>query len=194
MSPEVSRTLNAVGLLVVCGIVLGGYHFQFAWDELPCPLCLLQRVGFAAVGFGLALNLIYGPQPGHYGVILIGALFGGSVAVRQILLHIVPGTGAYGSPVLGLHYYTWSAIFFFLILAGTALMLLSSRQFEHASEARVTEAARFGGSNLARLAFFVLVLTTLADAVSTLLECGPFICDDSPTSYKFLDQLLERWG
>jgi disulfide bond formation protein DsbB len=194
MSPDASRSLNAVGLLAVCGILLGGYYFQFALGELPCPLCLLQRVGFVAVGFGLALNLIYGPRPSHYGIMLVGALYGGSVAVRQVLLHIVPGTGAYGSPVLGLHYYTWSAIVFFLVLAGTALMLLFDRQFEHATGDEVTRTTKFGGSGLARFAFVVLVLTTLSDAVLTLLECGPFICDDPPTSYKFLDELMERWG
>ena len=193
MSPEVSRALNSIGLLVICGILLGGYYFQIFWDELPCPLCLLQRVGFVAVGFGLSLNLIYGPRPSHYGVMLIGALFGGSVAVRQIVLHIIPGTGTYGSPVFGLHYYTWAAVFFFLIIAGTALMLLFSRQFEHATDEEVTETTKFGGSNFARFAFLILVLTTAADAVSTLLQCGPFVCDDSPTSYEFLDELMERW-
>ena len=78
MSPEVSRALNALALLTVCGILLGGYYFQLVLGELPCPLCLLQRVGFVAVGFGLALNLIYGPRPSHYGIMLIGALFGGA--------------------------------------------------------------------------------------------------------------------
>lgn len=190
MSPEISRVLNAVGLLIVCAILLGGYYFQIFWGELPCPLCLLQRVGFVAVGFGLSLNLIYGPRPSHYGVMIIGALFGGSVAVRQILLHIIPGTGSYGSPILGLHYYSWAAIFSFLIIAGTALMLLFSRQFEHATDEEVTGTTKFGGSNFARFAFFVLILTTATDAVSTFLECGPYVCDESPTSYKFLDELM----
>jgi disulfide bond formation protein DsbB len=187
MSAEVSRTLNAIGLLVICGILLVGFYFQLAWHELPCPLCLLQRVGFVAVGFGLALNLIYGPRPSHYGIMLVGALYGGSVAVRQILLHIVPGTGAYGSPILGLHYYTWSAIFFFLIIAGTALMLLFNRQFDR-GEVWPAQ-ADFGGSGFAKFAFLVLVLTTALNAGATLLECGPFVCPDSPDDYQVLDEI-----
>ena len=110
-------------------VLVLAYVYQLKLYELPCPLCLLQRVGFVAVGVGLGLNLLYGARPQHYAIMLLAALFGGSVAVRQILLHIVPGTGHYGSPVLGLHYYTWSAICFFLILLGTAFMLLFDRQY-----------------------------------------------------------------
>jgi disulfide bond formation protein DsbB len=193
MSSEASRSLNALGLLAVCGVLLGAYYFELVLGDLPCPLCLLQRVGLVAVGFGLALNLIYGPRPSHYGFMLISALYGGSVAVRQILLHIVPGTGTYGAPVLGLHYYTWSAIIFFLVLAGTALMLLFDKQFELATGDEVTGPAKFGGSGLAKFAFAVLVLVTLGEAVSSLLECGPFVCDDNPTTYKFLDELMQKW-
>jgi hypothetical protein len=121
---------------------------------------------------------------------LVGALYGGSVAVRQILLHIVPGTGTYGSAILGLHYYTWSAIFFFLILAGTALMLLFDRQFDRQlARDGYAPPERFGGSALAKIAFAVLLLTTALNAGSTLLECGPLVCDDNPTSYKLLDEI-----
>jgi disulfide bond formation protein DsbB len=192
MTPEISRTLNAIGLLIVSGILLGGFYFTLAWGELPCPLCLLQRVGFVAVGFGLALNLIYGARPSHYGIVIIGAIYGVAVAIRQILLHIVPGTGSYGSPVLGLHFYTWSAIFFGLIIAGSALMLLFDHQFSYASEGPSPAGPNFGGSAFAKFAFLVILLVTASDAVSALLECGPYICDDPPTTYKFLDQLMGK--
>ena len=100
---ETSRRLNALGMLAVCFVLFAAFIYQFLLYELPCPLCLLQRVGFVAVGFGLGLNLLYGPRPRNYAFVLIAAIFGGSVSIRQILLHIVPGTGHYGSPVLGLH-------------------------------------------------------------------------------------------
>ena len=182
-----SRTLNAIGLLVVCGVLIGAYYFQFTLDELPCPLCLLQRVGLAAVGFGLSLNLIYGAKPHHYGIMLIGALYGGSVSVRQILLHIVPGTGAYGSPVLGLHYYTWAGICFFLILVGTAIMLLFEGQYKGLRDE--PSQRKFGGVLLAKIAFFLMLLLIGANAVTTLLECGPGICADPPTDYRLIEGL-----
>jgi len=187
VAPHPSRTLSAIGLLVVCGLLIGAYYFQFARDELPCPLCLLQRVGLAAVGFGLSLNLIYGAKPHHYGLMLIGALYGGSVSVRQILLHIVPGTGSYGSPVLGLHYYTWAGIGFFLILVGTAIMLLFEGQYKGLRDEPSHE--EFGGVPLAKFAFFLMLFLIGANAVTTLLECGPGICADPPTDYRLIEDL-----
>ncbi|WP_170348436.1 disulfide bond formation protein B [Ruegeria atlantica] len=184
MTPELSRNLNALGMLAVSLVLVLAYFYQLKLDELPCPLCLLQRVGLVAVGVGLGLNLLYGARPQHYAIMLLAALFGGSVAVRQILLHIVPGTGHYGSPVLGLHYYTWSAICFFLILLGTACMLLFDRQY-----AENTQQPRFGGSVLAKSAFFIMLGLAALNAVSTLVECGPGICADPPTSYKLIDEL-----
>lgn len=184
MTPDLSRTLNAIGMLAVSLVLLLAYVYQLTLYELPCPLCLLQRVGFVAVGVGLGLNLLYGPRPQHYALMLLAALFGGSVAVRQILLHIVPGTGHYGSPVLGLHYYTWAAICFFLILLGTAIMLMFERQYEATSR----RGPRFGGSKLAMIAFFTMFALAVLNAGTTLLECGPGICADPPTSYKLIDE------
>lgn len=187
VSPYPSRTLNSIGLLAVCGLLIGAYAFQFTLDELPCPLCLLQRVAFVAVGFGLALNLIYGAKPHHYGIMLLAALYGGSVSIRQILLHIVPGTGHYGSPVLGLHYYTWAGIAFFMVILGTSIMLLFEGQYRTLRDEPSNE--RFGGNRLAKFSFFLLLALAAGNAVTTLLECGPLICDDPPTDYKLLREL-----
>ena len=187
LTQEMSRTLNALGMLVVCGVLVGAYYYQFWLYELPCPLCLLQRVGFVAVGFGVGLNLLYGPRPRHYALMIIAAVFGVSVSIRQILLHIVPGTGHYGSPVLGLHYYTWAGIFFFLIILGTSILLLSEGQYEKTEPAG--ETVRFGGNPLAKGAFFLMLFLAVANAISTLLECGPGICDDPPTDYKLIEEL-----
>ncbi len=49
-------------------VLLIGFILQFVlW--LPCPLCLLPRIGFVMVAFGFMLNVVYGPQSRHYGVI-----------------------------------------------------------------------------------------------------------------------------
>ncbi len=185
MTPDLSRNLNALGTLAVSLVLLLAYIYQLTLYELPCPLCLLQRVGFVAVGVGLGLNLLYGARPQHYALMLIAALFGISVSVRQILLHIVPGTGHYGSPVLGYHYYTWAAICFFLILLGTAIMLMFERQYAD----DISDQPRFGGSALAKVAFLIMLGLAALNAVSTLLECGPGICADPPTDYKLIDEL-----
>ncbi|MZR21438.1 disulfide bond formation protein B [Sneathiella chungangensis] len=184
-----SRNLNALGLFAICGVLIAAYAMQFTLDELPCPLCLLQRVGLVAVGYGLCLNLVRGPKPHHYGIMLIAAVYGGSVSIRQILLHIVPGTGHYGSPVWGLHYYTWAGVCFFLIILGTAVMLLFEGQFSKAPVPATTPAKKFGGSRLAIAAFALMVLLAAGNAVTTLIECGPTVCADPPKSYKLIDDV-----
>ncbi len=187
MSPEFARNMNALGALAVCLVLVLAFYFQLVLYELPCPLCLLQRVGFVAVGFGLGLNLLWGTRARNYGIVLVAAIFGISVSIRQILLHIVPGTGHYGSPVLGLHFYTWAGIAFGLVILGTAIMLVFEKQYDLASDVRATE--RFGGSQLAKAVFFLILLLAALNVGSALLECGPGICDDPPTDYKLLDEL-----
>ena len=187
LTAETSRTLNALGMLAVCLVLIVAIYYQLARYELPCPLCLLQRVGFVAVGFGLGLNLLYGARPRNYALMLLAAIFGVSVSIRQILLHIVPGTGHYGSPVFGLHYYTWAGIVFFLIILGTSIMLMSEGQYKVAQSEKAQQ--RFGGSMLAKSAFLLMLALAVVNAVSTLVECGPGICADPPTSYKLIDEI-----
>ena len=42
------RKLNAIGMLLVCAVLAMGFYSQFTQAELPCPLCLLQRVATVA--------------------------------------------------------------------------------------------------------------------------------------------------
>src|SRR5258708_15655773 len=100
------RLGNALGTLGLALILLIAFGFQFGRNELPCPLCLLQRLAFVLCGFGFLLNLRFGSQPAHYGLTLLAALFGLAAAGRHLLLHIVPGTGTYGSALLGLPSYS----------------------------------------------------------------------------------------
>lgn len=121
--------LNLLGLLAICAVLLFAFADQIIYGDIPCPLCILQRAGFIAAGTGLALNLGFGIRPSHYATMILGALVVAGVATRQILLHIVPGTGAYGNPFLGLHFYTWSFIVSVLIISGGAILLAYDRQF-----------------------------------------------------------------
>ena len=170
MTPSLARTLNAVGLLAVSLVLIAAFLDQVLLGELPCPLCLLQRVGFMGAALGLALNVKFGPRPSHYAVTILSACFGGMVSIRQILGHIVPGTGTYGSAILGLHYYSWALLFF-------------ERQFEQ-PETAPARATTFG------MAMVGLAATlALANGVSTVLECGAGLCPDNPVVYEWLQGL-----
>ncbi len=173
----VALALNGAGALGLAFVLLLAHLLQLVLGELPCPLCLLQRVGLVATGFGLILNIRCGPRPLHYGLVLIGALFGAAAAGRQVLLHIVPGSGAYGAPFLGLHLYTWCLIFFLLAIAAVAVMLLLEGQFATPGSA-VPASPRW-----VELAAAALIVMTTLCVVSTYVECGPRECPDDPTSY-----------
>ena len=176
-----ARALNALALLGICGVLLVAFYWQLARGELPCPLCLLQRAAFLGCGLGFMLNVRFGSSEAHYGVVIVSALVGGAVAVRQVLLHIVPGTGSYGSALLGMHFYTWAAVAFFLIALFAAALLFIEAQFaEGVSDWRPTATAQVLG--------WLFVLIVLGNAVSTLLECGFGPCPDNPTGYELLQK------
>ena len=94
MTPANAMKLNAVALYVISAVLLVAFYFQFELGELPCPLCLLQRVAFTALAVGPVLTLRHGPRPGHYSLIILAALLGAAIASRQMLLHIMPGARA----------------------------------------------------------------------------------------------------
>ncbi len=180
MSPELSRTLNALGLLGLSAILAVAFFDQLVFGELPCPLCLLQRVGFVAAGIGLALNVKFGPRPSHYAMVILAALVGGSISVRQTLLHITPGTGTFGAALLGMHFYVWAVVIFTLIILGSAVMLMFDKQFE---DRRVPLSAL---SALAIASLVIASILALSNGVSTVLECAGGLCPDEPTSYMLL--------
>ena len=153
---------------------------QFVLGELPCPLCSLQRVALVLCGMGFLLNLRFGAQPLHYGLTILAALFGAMAAGRQVLLHIVPGTGVYGSALFGLHLYTWSLILFGAVIAGVAVLMIAGGRPDHdRSDHQAT--IRFRGIH--RFAAWLLIVVTLANALNTFALCGPVECDPNPTGY-----------
>ncbi len=182
MTPSLARTLNALGLLALSAVLGMAFLDQFGKHDLPCPLCLLQRAGFVIAGVGIAMNVVIGPRPAHYGMAIVAAVIGAAVSLRQIALHVVPGTGAYGDPFLGLHFYTWAFVVAGLIVVGSAGMLLFEGQF-----AREGDAERPRLSGLSLLAFSLFALLVLGNAVSTVAECELGLCPDNPTSYELLN-------
>lgn len=179
MTPALSRTLNALGLIGICVVLIVAFVEQLAFGELPCPLCLLQRVGFVGVAVALALNVRFGPRPSHYGMMILAAAVGCAVSVRQMMLHISPGDPGFDPPLLGLHFYTWATFVFVAIVLGAAAMLLFDRQFSF-------DLSPIAWTGLALGAVILGLAMALGNGVSTILECGGGLCPDNPTSYLLL--------
>ena len=178
------RQLNAIGLLVITIILTFALYDQFADHDLPCPLCLLQRIGFTACIFAILLNILYGPKPWHYALILISSIFGAAVALRQVSLHVIPGTSSYGDALLGLHFYTWAFMAFSAIILLTSLFLLISTQFAE-KQLFIPYSSQ---PPWIKIIIFIALAIIIINAISAVVECGLGVCADNPTTYKLLQQ------
>src|SRR6187402_3320794 len=174
-------TLNAVGLYAVALVLVAAFAAQLMLDELPCPLCLLQRLQFAVLAIGPILNVRFGPRPSHYALSLLAAVAGAAFSTRQVLLHIMPGDAGYGSALLGYHYYTWALLGFIAAIVLIAAILLFDRQFEE--DKAVLPAT---GGAFAQIAVWLVIALTAVNVVTTLLECGFGACADNPRIYELL--------
>lgn len=173
---NVVRLFNGVGALVMFSVVIGAYGIQFIFLEPPCPLCLLIRIGMLAAGFGLVLNALFGPKPIHYGFALLGAIFGIIVSLRNIALHIVPGTGSYGDAVFGFHLYTWAFLVFMAIIIAIATVMFFQRQFNEPSGPAPKIV-----NQVAVIALVIGIFLSAANTFTTAVECGLGPCPDNPT-------------
>jgi disulfide bond formation protein DsbB len=174
-------TLNALSLYAVALVLGAAFAAQFILHELPCPLCLLQRILFALLAVGPILNVRFGPRPSHYAMSLLSAVTGAVASTRQVLLHIQPGDTGYGSALLGYHYYSWALIGFVAAIVLLAAILLFDRQFADDGTALPADGGAF-----AQTAVWLVIALTAANVATTLLECGFGACADNPVVYELL--------
>ncbi|OBU16751.1 hypothetical protein AYY19_14955 [Photobacterium aquimaris] len=180
MNNQLINRLNILGLLGITTILATGSIIQLVFKELPCPLCLLQRIGFMMVMFGFMLNVRYGPQQPHYGIILFGALFGATAALRQVALHLLPDDPGYGSPLLGMHYYTWAFVIFVMTIIGVAVLLSLWRQ--------PITTSNYHMKSIGNIACYLAVAVVIINIVSTFIMTGPHVTPADPHSYWLFDQ------
>ncbi|MGK0737010.1 disulfide bond formation protein B [Yokenella regensburgei] len=173
--------VNMVGLLGICVSLAVAFYYQLVWHELPCPLCLLQRIGFIIAGFGFLFNLCFCLRLTHYGMVIIGSVLTGIIASRQMFLHIMPGDTGYGSAFLGLHFYTWSLIMSVLVITAVAVILAISDLNVMFRQLNIN-------SVLFRIIGLVFITLIAANFVSTILECGGGQCSDNPVIYNLLSK------
>jgi disulfide bond formation protein DsbB len=173
-----TRTLDTLALYGISAALAVAFYYQLVLGELPCPLCALQRVGFLVAGVGLMLNLRLGASAANYGLVILTALAAGSASLRQIALHVVPGSGSYGSALMGFHFYTWAFVGYAALVGYVGFMLLIGGAARSASPGR-RNAFELG-------AFGLFILLAAANVVSFVLECGLGPCPDNPTDYLLL--------
>jgi disulfide bond formation protein DsbB len=181
MTRSFAVTLNALSLYAVALVLAAAFAAQWLLHELPCPLCLLQRVQFAVLAIGPIMNVRWGPRPSHYALSLLAAAAGAAFSTRQVLLHIMPGDAGYGTALFGYHYYTLALIGFATAIVLLAAILLFDDQFKEDGAAPPAAASAF-----ATTAVWLVIGLTALNVVSTLLECGFAACADNPVVYELL--------
>lgn len=121
------RLANAAALSGVLAVLLLSLFFQFLFNELPCPLCFLQRIGFIGMALGFLLNLQFGFYPSHYAIIILNSVMTSLFALRQIAKNAL--VGGYSSVILGYHFYTWAFIIAMTAVVGTTLLFSIDKQY-----------------------------------------------------------------
>lgn len=66
------RLLNAFGFLICAGLLGYAWYAQAHLGLDPCPLCIFQRVGVAAIGMVFLVAALHGPR--GWGARIYGAL------------------------------------------------------------------------------------------------------------------------
>jgi disulfide bond formation protein DsbB len=155
--------------MVLSAALTAAMVMQFAFGEIPCPLCLLQRVAMFGCCFGLLHQLRARDSERGGGIALLFALLLLVIAARQTLLDIVPRPGhAYiGTAVFGLHTPVWSVVIGVCLLLALALRLTlfgASRLLPPAEPPPLARAARV-------LEFYVVLICAL-NFGAVVLQCG----------------------
>ncbi|MBI2743785.1 MAG: disulfide bond formation protein B [Chlamydiales bacterium] len=174
MRPQaLSRLISSLLVIVHCGIITAAFVYQYTTNQAPCPLCFLQRVAMIGIAVGQLLNFRFGIKMSHHAISLFHCVFGAGVSLRQISLHVCPGSPTFGTPVLGYGLYTWALISFVCsIIAIGGLMLLYNPSWKPFHSKALTLMERF--------AFLFTLAIIIADIVSIGMICGFTPCPDNP--------------
>jgi disulfide bond formation protein DsbB len=172
-------TLNSLFLLAmmltVAAILTVAMVLQYYGGEIPCPLCLLQRVAMFGVCFGIILHFRHGYSAQNTGVSMLFALLLLIISVRQTLLDIFPRPGHdyIGSAVLGLHMPVWSVVIAVAILVALAINLavLGGEDLRDPPSPTL--------SRIARLLGLYMVAIGLINFASVAVQCGVDACHTS---------------
>jgi disulfide bond formation protein DsbB len=163
-------------VLGVAGILTAAMVLQYGNHELPCPLCLLERVAMFGVCFGVLQNFRHRFSYRNTGYSLLFAVLLLVISVRQTLLDIYPRPGhAYiGSAIFGIHMPVWSIIIALTLLTAYAVKLAILGNDDFLRDADVKSFPHV--KRLAdAIAVYVIALVAI-NLVSVVLQCGVGEC------------------
>jgi disulfide bond formation protein DsbB len=152
---------------VLVAILAAAFAVQLIAGELPCPLCVMQRIALMLVALG-PLHILLRARNGTLtprdaavgnGITIIAALIGTLASGRQVLLHILPGDAGFGSPMFGLHLYTWCLVAFACQIAAAGAMLIATGWLDE-------KPIRWRATNATAIALAAMVAVNLLSIVA----------------------------
>ncbi|GGR97250.1 disulfide bond formation protein B [Streptomyces nojiriensis] len=197
-APPESGLLGRVQYWFACFFALGwsavvcaGLYHQFGRGEIPCPLCVVQRMFMLLAALGAAYiiraALISGTVPARvymtgWGLSLVAAIGGSFTSWRQTMLYVLPGNKE-GGEVLGLHLYHWAWILFQLSVVAIGVVLA----FTHMTADRAVLAVRPGPLRTAGMcALWFLGMVIAVSMLAVFLQEGVhWFLPDGPNRYRF---------
>ncbi len=175
-SQRLLALLNYVYLLlvmaVIAGILTAAMTLQYVKGELPCPLCLLERVAMLGVCFGIMMNFRRGFSYQNTGFSLLFAIVLLVIAVRQSLLDIYPRPGHeyIGSAIFGIHMPVWSIIIALSLLTAYAIKLAVLGGDEYLRQADLGEFPAI--RKISDVLSLYIIAICIINLVSVILQCG----------------------
>ncbi len=181
LTPELSRTLNALGLLAIGVVLLFAFYDQIVGGELPCPLCILQRAASSASasasrstcasGRGRATTPSPSSRPWPAAPSRPGRCCCTSCPAAAPSARISSAcTSTAGR---------WCC-------SSSSSPAAPCCCCSTASSRPAPPDTRLGG--LALAGFALIALLALGNGVSTVLECAGGLCPDNPVSYQLLEE------
>ena len=176
LSVVLDRLILWLMLLVLAGILTAAMVIQFADREIPCPLCLLERVAMFGCCIGLIQQLRSDGSQRGAGIGLVFSVLLLVISSRQTLLDLFqrPGHAYVGGAVFGVHMPVWSVFIAVALLLGFAIRLAIFGGPRAAPDAE--------GSPLSRLTYglglYVVVICGI-NCLSVLVQCGFGECHKS---------------
>jgi len=161
-------------LIALAAVLTAAMVMQYAFGEIPCPLCLLQRYAMFGCCFGIVMQLRSQNSERGAGIGAIFAVVLLVISVRQTLLDLFPRPGHFyvGSAVFGIHLPVWSVLIAGALLAGFAVRLaLFGAPRSSALSVLSPMMSRLTHS----LALYVLLICAI-NFVSVFVQCGVGEC------------------
>jgi disulfide bond formation protein DsbB len=169
IAATLDRLILVLMLAVLAAILTAAMVMQYAFGEIPCPLCLLQRVAMFGCCFGLIVQLRSDNSERGTGIVLIFAVLLLLISVRQTLLDLFPRPGHdyVGSAVFGVHLPVWSVIIAVALLLGFAvrLALFGGTRDEPDAERDLS------GAVVRMLVLYVIAICAI-NFLSVIAQCG----------------------